>query len=207
MSEPLPVLDPAFSPAFETIPRETFHRVYWSRQDPLTSSVASNNRYDCPPSLSATDRFGVLYLGYDLPTCWMETVVRQNMIRPAGTVIQVARVKVTDRWACEISSRDALVLAQSADEPLIDLGDSASNIMGDSYLRTQLWSTLLHAHANPHVDGLRYRSRFRSGQFCIALFERAIALRGLTVANRRSIDPATSSEAQSIMRRYNVVPI
>lgn len=207
MSDPLPILDPAFSLALETVPRETFHRVYWSSQDPLGPSTAGNNRYDCPSSLPATDQFGVLYLGYDLPTCWMETVVRENMIRPAGTAIQVPQARMADRWACEISSRDALVLAHFADEPLIDLGDSASNIMGDSYLRTKLWSALLHAHTNPLVDGLRYRSRFRSGQFCIALFERAITLRGLMVANSRSINPATSQETQSIMRRYNVVPI
>ena len=79
--------------------------------------------------------------------------------------------------------------------------------MDDPYLRTQEWSTLLHAHANPTVDGLRYRSRFNSEKFCVALFERSIATRGLKASNQRSIDPAASSEAQSIMRRYNVVPI
>lgn len=99
-----------------------------------------------------------------------------------------------------------MVLANFADEPLIDLGDCASSIMRDSYLRTREWSALLHAHANPNVDGLRYRSRFRSGEFCIALFERAIVARGLTFTNARSVDPATSAEAQSIMRRYTVVP-
>jgi hypothetical protein len=207
VSDPLPVLDPAFSLAYESVPRQTFHRVYWSGCDPLAASVAGNNRYDCARSLPVADQFGVLYLGYDLQTCWMETVVRQNMIRPAGFVIQIPQAKMTDRWACEISSKDALVLAHFADEPLIDLGDSSSNIMGNSYLRTQMWSALLHAHANPRVDGLRYRSRFRSDQSCIALFERAISLRGLTAQHKRSIDPATSAETQSIMRRYNVVPI
>nr|WP_312379214.1 RES family NAD+ phosphorylase [Delftia acidovorans] len=99
------------------------------------------------------------------------------------------------------------MLAQFSDEPLIDLGDCASNIMGDSYLRTRHWSQLLHAHKHPADDGIRYRSRFHSGQFCIALFDRAIRPRGLTVANPRSIDPASSLEAQSIMRRFKVVPI
>jgi hypothetical protein len=129
------------------------------------------------------------------------------MIRPAGTDIQIPTAKMTARWACEISFEEPLVLAHFADEALIDLGDSASNIMEDSYLRTKEWSALLHAHTNPEVDGLRYRSRFHTGRFCVALFERAIAPSGLTASNKRSIDPATSSEAQSIMRRYNVVPI
>lgn len=207
MSHPPPLLDPGFKLAIETATRQTFHRVYWARQDPLKPSVAADNRYDCPSILPVGAQFGVLYLGYDLSTCWMETIVRHNMIRPAGTDIAIPRAKMTDRWACEISLRDPLTLAQFADEPLIDLGDCASNVMEDSTLRTRAWSALLHAHANPAVDGLRYRSRFKTSHFCVALFDRAISSRGLAITNARSIDPATSSEAQSIMRRYRVVPI
>ena len=148
-----------------------------------------------------------LYLGYDLSTCWMETVVRTNMVRPADSDIQIPVADMTNRWACEITTKSSLVLAQFSDEPLIDLGDCASNIMGDSYLRTKRWSQLVHAHKNPVVDGIRYRSRFNSGQFCIALFDRAVTQQGLTVASRRGIDPVASLEVQSIMRRFNVVPI
>ena len=128
------------------------------------------------------------------------------MVRPAGTDIQIPRAKMTDRWACEVSIAKPLTLARFADEPLVHLGESASNIMGDSYLRTKEWSRLLHAHARPQVDGLVYRSRFKTDEFCLALFERAIAGSGLTASNARSIDPATSWEAQAIMRRYRVVP-
>lgn len=202
----MPVLDSTFALAYETIPRETFHRVYWKGQNPLEASVAKDNRYDCPAVVPIADQFGVLYLGYDLSTCWMETIVRTNMVRPAGTDIQVPRSKMTDRWACEITTHDPLVVAHFADEPLIDLGECASNIMQDGYLRTRVWSALLHAHTSPKVDGLRFRSRFKSGQFCIALFERAIAMKGLSTSNTRSIDPETSAEAQSIMRRFRVVP-
>ena len=207
MSQPRPALAPGFELATERLTRTTLHRVYWAGQDPLAASIGRNNRYDCPSRLAAAKQFGVLYLAYDLPTCWMETIVRANMVRAAGTDIQIPRAKMTNRWACEITATDSLVLAQFADEPLIDLGECASNIMGDSYARTRRWSQLLHAHKNPAVDGIRYRSRFNSGQFCIALFDRAVAPRGLAVANKRSIDPASSHEAQSVMRRYNIVPI
>lgn len=101
---------------------------------------------------------------------------------------------------------EPLTLAILADEPLVRPGDCASNIMGDTYLRTKHWSALLHAHANPKVDGLAYRSRFRTQQFCIALFDRAIAPSGLATVHERSIDPATSREVQTIMKRYRVVP-
>ena len=205
MSFPMPDLDPTVTLASESNPRTIFHRVYRQGKDPLTPSTSGNSRYDCPPTSPV--KFGVLYLGYDLPTCWMETIVRSNMIRPAGTDIPVATNEVRTRWSCQISSDGPLVLAQFADEALIDLGDSASNIMGDSYLRTRVWSALLNAHANPQVDGLRYRSRFNSGQFCVALFDRAIASKGLRTHDHHSLDPATSREAQSIMRRYKVVPI
>ncbi|MBF9264072.1 RES family NAD+ phosphorylase [Paracidovorax cattleyae] len=207
MSQPRPVLDPGFDLATERLTRTTLHRVYWSGQNPLAASIGRKNRYDCPPRLAAAKQFGVLYLAYDLPTCWMETIVRTNMVRAAGTDIQIPLTSMTHRWACEVTATGSLVLAHFADEPLIDLGDCASNIMGDSYLRTRRWSQLLHAHKNPAVDGIRYRSRFNSGQFCIALFDRAVAPRGLAVANPRSIDPATSREAQSVMRRFKVVPI
>lgn len=205
MSEP--ELAPDFQLAIEPLTRTTLHRIYWRTQDPLLPSVAGNNRYDCPAGLAPTAQFGVLYLAYDLTTCWMETIVRANMLRSAGTAIAIPVAKMTERWACEVTADEPLQLAQFADEPLIDLGECASNIMGDSYLRTRRWSQLLHAHAKPTVDGIRFRSRFNSAQFCIALFDRAIAARGLRTANERSIDPATSSEAQSIMRRFKVVPV
>ena len=53
---------------------------------------------------------------------------------------------------------------------------------------------------------IHYRSRFKTDPFCAALFERAIAARQLSVHNARSVDRATSAKAQSIMRRFNVVP-
>jgi hypothetical protein len=159
-----------------------------------------------PAVVPKANRFGVLYLGYDFETSWMETVVRDAIVRPAGDPLRIAAKKMTDRWACEVQVAGTLTLANFADESLLDLGESASNIMGDSYLRTQTWSQLLHAHANPAVDGIRYRSRFKSGDFCIALFDRGIAKGNLAVSNARSIDPATSAEIQSIVKRFNVVP-
>lgn len=203
----LPSLDPAFTLGIETVTRTTLHRIYWPTQDPLKASVAGNNRYDCSAVLADKDKFGVLYFAFDLETCWMETVVRQNMVRAAGSSIPIPAASMSGRWACEVSASEPLVLARFADVPLIDLGDCASNIMGDSYMRTQLWSQLLHAHANPEVDGLHYRSRYSTDRFCVALFERAVKPRGLVVNGKRSIDPATSTEVQSIMRRYKVLPV
>ena len=207
MSQPPPRLDSGFELAVERLTRTTLHRVYWAGRDPLETSVARGNRYDCPSTPAPSKQFGVLYLAYDLSTCWMETIVRSNMVRPAGADIPIPAATITNRRACEITSARSLLLAQFSDEPLVDLGDCASNIMGDSYLRTKRWSQLLHAHENPEIDGIRYRSRFNSGQFCIALFDRAVLPRGLTAAHSRSIDPRTSLEAQSIMRRHRVVPI
>ena len=100
-----------------------------------------------------------------------------------------------------------LTLATLYDAPLIDLGDCASNIMGDSYALTQRWAQLLYAHSLPAVDGLMYRSRFRTDQFCVALFERAIGPRGIQVVSSRDISPAVCAETRAIMRRYKVLPI
>ena len=107
------------------------------------ASTARNTRYDCSSRLSPARQFGLLYLAYDLATCWMETVVRTNTVWPAGTNIRIPVANVANRWACEISARSSLVLVQFADEPLIDLGECALNNMGDSYLsdasRTIIW--------------------------------------------------------------------
>lgn len=205
---PMPALDAGVRLDIETVTRKRLHRVYWTSQDPLKPSVLGPNRYDCPAIPARVGGpFGVLYLGFDLDTCWMETVVRGKVVRPAGTDILIPRANMTDRWACKVMAAEPLVLARFADTPLVHLGECASNIMGDSYLRTQAWASLLHAHAHPQVDGLLYRSRFLSDRFCIALFDRAITLRKLRVYRERSIDPATSGEAQDILRRYKVVPI
>lgn len=200
-----PLLDAGFRLDVVTLVRPSFQRVYWQDADPLEPSVMRANRYDCPAGTA--DPFGVLYLGFDLDTCWMETVVRGTVVRPAGTDIRIPAAKMTHRWACEVTASRPLTLARFADDALVHLGECASNIMADGYLRTQVWAALLHAHANPVVDGIQYRSRFMSDRFCVALFDRAIAACGLTSHHERSINPAISTEAQAIMRRYQVVPI
>ena len=205
-SPPAPALPGGFVLAAFTLPRARVHRIYWKAKDPLVQAVCGGNRYDCPPTVPKAHQFGVLYLGYDVETCWMETVVRDAIVRPAGTPLRIQNTRMTDRWACEVQVAGTLTLANFADESLLDLGESASNILGNSYLRTSTWSQLLHAHTNPAVDGIHYRSRFKSGEFCIALFDRGIAKGNLTVTNARAIDPATSAEIQSIMKRFNVVP-
>lgn len=206
MSTTPPVLPGTFVLDTFTMSRERLHRVYWKGQDPLAPARDGKNRYDCPPVVPKPGRFGVLYLAYELETCWLETVVRNAIVRPAGDPIRIPATGMTDRWACEVHVAGRLTIARFADKSLIDLGDSASNIMGDGYLRTQTWAELLHAHANPEVDGIEYRSRFKSGELCIALFDRGIAGGKLTLANERSIDPATSREIQSVMTRFNVLP-
>ena len=157
-----PQLDADFLLDYEPVTRTTLHRVYRPRQSssmpaPLVPSVGRNNRYDCPTGLMAEEQFGVVYFAFDLETCWMEAVVRANMVRPAGTPILVPIERLTGRWACEVTFEQTLRLARFADAPLIDLGECASNIMADSYLRTHRWSQRLHAHRNPEVDGIHYR--------------------------------------------------
>lgn len=188
------------------MPRERFHRVYWKGRDPLDPSVAGMNRYDCTPALPPVQQFGVLYLAMDLETCWLEAVVRDSVVRPAGDPIEIPAKKMTDRWACEMLLEAEVTVANFSDRSLVDLGETASNVMADSYVRTQRWSELLYAHNLSQVDGIRYRSRFKTSEFCIALFNRGITKAKLKVQNPRSIDPATSAEIQSVMSRYGVVP-
>jgi hypothetical protein len=187
------------------ISRALFHRVYWKGNDPLTPPAGGTNRYDCTPK--ASPPFRVLYLGFDLETCWLEAVIRHSIVRPAGDPIEVPIARMTNRWACQMQLQGEIILAEFADTSLVDLGDTASNLMADSYIRTQRWSELVYAHTLPQVDGLKYRSRFKTSEFCIALFDRGIAKANLSVQHARSINPATSGEIQALMGRHQVVPI
>ena len=202
-----PSLPSPFQVDVVTVTRARLHRVYWKGNNPLDPAVKGNNRYDCPAHVPAANEFGVLYLGYEAETCWLETVVRDAVVRPAGAPIPIKASKMTARWACEVHVQGTLTLATFRDEYLLDLGESASNIMGDQYLRTREWSRLLHEHRTPQLDGLQYRSRFKSNELCIALFGRGVTNGKLSVANARSIDPASSSEIQAILKRFNVVPV
>jgi hypothetical protein len=202
-----PTLPASFQVDVVTVSRARLHRVYWKGQDPLATKVQGDSRYDCPKYVAAADAFGVLYLGYEFETCWLETVVRDALVRPAGAPIPIPAAKMADRFACEVHVNGSLTLATFRDESLLFLGESASNIMGDKYLRTKEWARLLHEHGNPQVDGLQFRSRFKSNELCIALFDRGIKNGKLTLANQRSIDPATSAEMQSVLRSFNVVAV
>jgi hypothetical protein len=203
-SQPLPSLPAGFSVDVVSFSKARLHRVYWKGANPLMPRVKGHNRYDCPSYVPAADEFGVLYLGEELETCWLETVVRDALVRPAGAPIPIPAAKMTDRWACEVHVAGPLKLATFRDESLLFLGESASNIMGDKYLRTQEWARLLHAHGKPKVDGLQYRSRFKSNELCVALFDRGIKNGKLTVSNQRSLDPASSLEMQAVIKHFNV---
>jgi hypothetical protein len=205
---PLPTLPAAVRLETMTLQSQRFSRVFWKGQDPLAPSVGKDNRYDCTPkAVTAGKPFGVLYLGFDLETCWLETVVRASIVRPAGDHILIPAKKMTNRWACELLLEGEMTLVNFADRSLAMLGDTASNVMADSYIRTQVWSDLLHAHKQPEVDGIYYRSRFMSDRFCVALFDRALKKAKLQVQNKRPINPKKSLEIQSIMKQYRVTPI
>lgn len=137
------------------------HRVYWNTQLPLACATDAINRYDCPGIVPKHNRFGVLCLAYEFETCWLETVVRNALVRPAGDPIRMPAAKMTNRWACEVHVAVTLTIAKSADESLVDLGESASNIMGEGYLRTQTWSNLLHTHANDPATSLEMQSTIK----------------------------------------------
>ena len=129
----LPGLPGTFALDTFTLSRGILHRIYWKGQDPLLPATDGKNRYDCPLIVPKANRFGVLYLGYQFETCWMETVVRESIIRPAGDPLRIRADNMTDRWACEVQVAGTLTIANFADEALLDLGESASNIMGDGY--------------------------------------------------------------------------
>lgn len=182
------------------------YRVYSKkRPKPLEFSTCRRNRYDCPEHKPMS--FGVIYAAYNIETCWMETVVRGNMVRPAGEKILIPEADIINRGLCEIYIKSRLKIAHFFDEKLIHLGESASNIMAEEYERTREWAYILYAHKNPEIDGFQYRSRFSSGEMCLVIFDRAFFNDKLALINTKDLDPSICEETQEIIEKYNISPI
>lgn len=203
---PLPALPSSFELPTKILKSPVLHRVYWEGVDALAPSVGTmGNRYDCLPP--PAPQFGVLYTAETLEACWLETVLRKRLVRPAGKAIKLNTKDVAARMACEIHVTGDLRVVDFTDFGLLSLGEIASNTMSDDYERTHIWAQLLHAHSLPEVSAIRYRSRIKNNVFCLAIFDRAFTRSSglsFSVKRQRSMDPTRSVEALRILNRYNV---
>jgi hypothetical protein len=140
---------------------------------PLVYGRSKSNRYDDP-----LGRYGVLYLGPDLPTALMETVFhRHQWLTQPDRAISLQ----------EVQSRLVRVVGVLADVSLADLtapgvmagyfGLNLEQLACRDYTVTQQLSGQIHAMQTPEglprFDGVLYPSRNNYPASSMALFERS----------------------------------
>lgn len=125
----------------------------------------NHNRYDDPAG-----RFGVLYLGFDLPTCLMESMFHDHLWSSAPRL--VLQDVVDHSLVREIAALEDLTLL-NLNAPGAMAGHFGLNLqqlVSRDYGHTQRLAAL--AHAQPEVDGILYPSRNNYPGACLALFDR-----------------------------------
>lgn len=142
---------------------------------PLYYGTGPGNRYNDPRAM-----FGVLYLGFDLPTALMESVFHNHAWGHAGSRT-IAEAEIRQRLVLAVGVLDDLVLADLTAQKVMAsvYGLNLEQFAGRGYSDTQRISAEIHAEAdslgNPAFDGICYPSRNNYPAGCIALFERADA--------------------------------
>lgn len=172
--------------AIEYVDTATLVRIFRSPASatlsPIYYGTGGKNRFDCPigtPSAGAP--FGVAYAGFDLATCFAETIIRERNRQPlvhAGIVVD-EKIEVATRHVARLTASTLLRLADMTDIALYRAGAEAGEFNSLDYANsTQLWARQIYDRPEM-VDGLLYRSRFLNGRRAVAIFERGGARVGL----------------------------
>ncbi|WP_169531210.1 RES family NAD+ phosphorylase [Azotobacter chroococcum] len=136
---------------------------------PIFYGREARNRFDCP-----SKSFGVMYAAYDLATCFVETITRENNRNPLyQRGIAVSDTKdIQTRCVVKLNGSRQLKLVDMTDITLYRLGAEAGEFNSLDYCATtQQWSSAIFQRPED-VDGIYYRSRFLNDRMAVAIFER-----------------------------------
>ena len=143
------------------------------RGEPLYYGRDGMNRYDDPAT-----RYGVLYLGRDLPTALMESVFHKHQW-DQDAKRSIALAEIQSRLVRAVGVVNALQLADLTAEGVMAsyFGLTLEQLASRDYTHTQRVSARVHAMLDadnvPLFDGVLYPSRNNYPSPSIALFERA----------------------------------
>ena len=142
---------------------------------PLYFGTSSANRYDDP-----TGDYGVLYLGFDLPTVLMESVFHQHQWhRSRSRTITLSEIR--GRIVRAVGVVEPLNLADMTAPGVMarEFGLNLGQLASRRYIHTQRISRQIYealdSSGTPAFDGLLFPSRNNFPATCIALFYRARA--------------------------------
>ncbi|MCB8879638.1 RES family NAD+ phosphorylase [Acidisoma cellulosilytica] len=118
---------------------------------------------------SPTDKFKLLYLGQDLPTCIAEAIIRDRF---EGSTRRVLTRNELSRWGvCAVTVAHPLQLLDLRGDGCLHLGVSTDIAGGKSQDDARIFSEELYAKT--HLHGILYKSRLRKRQNCVAVYDRA----------------------------------
>nr|WP_246205855.1 RES family NAD+ phosphorylase [Microvirga arsenatis] len=117
-------------------------------------------RFDAP-----NGEYGVLYIGFELESAFVETLLRNPAVR------LVSQSEIDERHWTEFQTTRELRLAMMHGNGLSTMGATAIVTSG-GYPRSRAWSHAIWSHPDS-VDGIAYQSKHDPERKCIALFDRA----------------------------------
>lgn len=160
----MPIVLPKRIPVVTVSAGTALWRVHRREHDPLWFGPAPGalplGRFDAPAG-----EFGVCYFGESIGVAVLEALVRgsRRLLDPGELAARVVSTLVT---------REPMRLLQFHGPGLAKLGIGAEQAHAAVYGDCQrMMLDLFHSHAG--VDGVQYRSRWDTGQFCCAVFDRA----------------------------------
>lgn len=154
-------------------------------------------RFSDPRRRKPESRFGVLYLGESLKTCFVETILRDRRDGLVGEV-EIAESELTDRYYSQISVAEPLRLIDLQDDGLLRMGIPTDVARGRSQALARKWSLAIYEHPAA-VDGILYPSRLNN-ETNLAIYDRAIS----RLAARGSCDLDKAPGIGSVLDRFEV---
>jgi hypothetical protein len=142
------------------------HSGPWYRLNPILHQSAlyfdksGSGRFDGPEQ-----GYGILYLGEDLHTCFIECFGRTH-------TKAVEEVELKHRNLFEVKSKRPLKFVRLSGEGLVRLG-ADSRITTSSYIQARKWVQAVW-ELDQQIEGICYRSRIDNDRFCYGLFDRTM---------------------------------
>lgn len=192
----MPILLPGDPPLVDLAVTQVLWRVHPLVFGPLWFGPGQGNpplhRFDAPAG-----EFGTCYFGSTLGLAILESLVRGQRV-PV-----VPRAALRLRGVSTVSLSEPLKMLQLEGKGLSSFGLSAHEVSGNDYGECQDFARRVYEQ-HENVDGLQYRSRWDTSEFCWAVFDRAEAKLGAVLGTQPLDDPAVIRPALLPYRHVSV---